>query len=180
MNLIIVVATSKNGYITNGNNPSPATWTSPEDKAFYKKIKSEHKLFVMGRKTFNLKLRKFRDNLFRVILTRHPETFRDHSVKDKVQFENLSPKEFVDKYQKSYESCLILGGSHIYTEFLESGLVDEAYITMEPVVFTNGVSFLQNNSKIEDYFKEPATVTQLNQTGTMLYHYSKTSNTSDV
>ncbi len=171
MRLIIVVATSTNGLITDGAEPNPSSWTSQEDQDFYQKIKAKHNLFLMGSGTYKATHKLLREDLLRVVLTRNPAKYANQNITDKIVFETLSPSEFVEKYHKTYNQALILGGSHVYTEFLESGLITDIYITIEPIVFKSGIPFLLDNKRISDYQFSLAESKKLNTTGTILYHY---------
>jgi dihydrofolate reductase len=173
MKIIAVAAISKNGFLTNGTDPDPTSWTSNEDKEFFKNIRNQHKLFVMGSSTYEAAQPSPSDGIFRVVLTHTPDRYADKMVAGQLEFHNLAPEKFVEKFQNSYESCLVLGGGKVYQEFLEAGLVDELYLTIEPIEFSSGVAFLQNNKTLEDYgllLNDPET---LNTFGTVLRSYRR-------
>lgn len=171
MKCIIVVATSQDGFITKGNDPHPSTWASEEDQEFFADIKSKHKLFVMGSTTYESNDIKPTSEVLRVILTSNPEKFAVSEIPKQLEFATLSPQEFVKKYEKDYESCLVLGGSFVYTEFLEAGVIDEVYLTIEPVLHGQGVPFLGKGHRLSDFNFAVVEETPLNEKGSVLKHY---------
>jgi len=172
MKLIIVVATSRDGFITKGEDPNPSSWTSVEDHNFYKEMKSKHKLLVFGKNTYGAANKAPNPDHTIVVLTRSPEQYADKSVPGILEFISATPQEFVEKYQDNYKTCLILGGSYVYTTFLEAGLIDEMYITVEPQTHKSGIPFIGGGKKIEEIVDLPKPeITKLNDTGTVLKHY---------
>jgi len=82
------------------------------------------------------------------------------------------PQKLVEKHQDNYRSCLILGGSYVYTTFLEAGLIDEMYITVEPKDNITGIPFIGGGRKLGEIVELPKPeITKLNDTGTILKHY---------
>jgi len=80
--------------------------------------------------------------------------------------------QFVQKYQKTNKSCLLLGGSRVYTEFLRANLVDEIYLTIEPINHGSGIPLIVSGKKLVDIVDLPSPeLTDMNNTGTKLLHY---------
>lgn len=172
MKIIMVAAISKDEFITKGDNPDVTEWTSIEDKEFFNKIKSEHKLFVMGSKTFDSGAVMPKSGTLKIVLATNPERYSDKEITGQLEFRNLNPKDFVAFYESSYNICLLLGGGYTYSQFLESNLVDEMFITIEPIEHKSGTPLLANGKKLIDFTKniEP-TLTELNSSGSLLLHY---------
>ncbi len=175
MKCVLVVAVSQDGYITKGHDPNPASWTSPEDQKFFQNIKSQHKLFIMGSKTFDAAKITPTKGTLRVVLTNNPEKYQELAVKDQLEFHSLSPRAFVEKYKNYFDACLVLGGSRVYSDFLEAGLVDEAFITIEPFTHHVGTLFLPNNKSMSSYGFVEVDREHLNSRGTELIHFMKSS-----
>jgi dihydrofolate reductase len=170
MKIIMVAATSLDGFIADDQS-NVTSWTSDADKKFFNDIKSKHDLYVMGSKTYSASPKKLDPAVLRVVLTRSPDTYASASVPGQLEFHNLSPSEFVKKYRQ-HEACLLLGGGHIYEAFLEANLVDEIYLTVEPLWHEKGTSLLASNKKLEEVVDIPAAVeTKINDRGTKLLHY---------
>lgn len=171
MKIIMVAVISKDGFITKGSDSDVSKWTSAEDKDFFAKIKSEHNLFVMGSKTFDSGVVLPKLDTLKIVLTTKPEIYKNQDVPGQLEFYNLNPKEFVNSYKSKFSSCLLLGGSYTYTEFLDANLVDEIYLTIEPVEHGLGISLL-NNGNIDKYTNNSdKEITILNNTNTILKHY---------
>lgn len=171
MRTIIVAAVSRDGLITKGDAGDVVSWTSDEDKKFFLDIRSKHTLFVLGSKNYEAVRPKPEPGTLRVVLTSNPDEYAADAVDGCLVFKDLTPLQFVEKYSSKYDTCLNLGGSKIYRAFLDAGLVDEAYVTEEPVDNISGIEFLDNGKSIEDYAKNPPETTALNSKGTQLKHY---------
>lgn len=172
MKVILVAAVSQNGFITNGDEDVVTTWTSVEDKAFFAQIKSQHHMYLMGRKTFETIPNQPSPQKLRVVMTKDPEEFKHLQKPGHVEFTDSTPEEVIEKYQEN-SSCLLLGGGEIYRQFLTQDLVDEMYITVEPVTFNSGVRFF--DSSVDEFISLHPNYTMrfLNDTGTKLYHITR-------
>jgi dihydrofolate reductase len=72
-----------------------------------------------------------------------------------------------------YCTVALLGGTQVYTWFLERDLIDEMYLTIEPVVFGNGLNIFDRKNDEMDVKFSLASVRQLNTNGSVLLHYRK-------
>lgn len=128
---------SMNGYIARPDNSM--TWTSPEDKAWYKEILSKVGVMVSGKSTFEIVQKEHitQPVKLRVVVTHDPKQFGEVP---NTMFTDASSKEILSVLeQKGFESVVIAGGGHINSLFLAANLVDELYITVEPVVLGRGI-----------------------------------------
>ncbi|MCA9324166.1 dihydrofolate reductase [Candidatus Saccharibacteria bacterium] len=170
MKCTLAAAISQDCFMTKGDDGSVSSWTSPEEQQFFAELRAQHTLFVFGRKTYEAVLPPFVPGVLKVVLTTNPNEFSSSQKKGLLEFHNLSAKEFVKKYENKYDTCLILGGSRVNSDFLEAGLVDEIYLTVEPVTHGSGVPLLARGS-LNDYDLPEPEVTALNSQGTQLLHY---------
>jgi dihydrofolate reductase len=172
MKIILVVAISQDGFITDKNG-RVTSWTSKEDQKFFSEMLDKHNLLVMGSNTYDKADSKALPGKLKVVLTSQPEKYAVKQVTGQLEFRKLHAEEFVDTYKGAYDACLLLGGSYLYTDFLEKGLVEEMYITIEPVVLGDGVPLLRNNKRLADIVKDMPKPTEklLNEKGTVLQHY---------
>ena len=173
MKFTLVAAVSQNGYITDGSNPSVTSWTSAEDKTLFSKIKNQHKLFVMGKNTYEAAEIIAQPGTLRVILTSNPAEYEIVTVEGQLEFHDLSAQAFVERYQDMHESCLVLGGSIVYNDFLKAGLISEAIITVEPLWFESGIGLTPDRTKLEEFGLEIAERKQLNSAGTELMTFKR-------
>jgi len=168
----MVAAISQDGYLTKGDDPNPAHWTSQEDKQHLSSLINKYELQVFGSKTYEAYKPSPQKGILRVVLTHSPDKYSDARVNGQLQFEKLSPQEFVEKYEQYYGSCLLLGGGSVYRQFLDAGVVNEIYLTIEPVEHKSGKSFLKPGETLSDLSLPEPETTDLNDSGTELRHYT--------
>jgi len=151
--VFLIAAMSADGFIapggTAGSGPSTA-WTGAADKKRFVELTKRAKAMVLGRKTFETfgsRPLKGRD-IF--VLSRSPpggtkpmvtvtEGAKDGGA-GTVEWTNLPPRELVAMLAgRGYAELALCGGSEVYARFLEADLVDRLYLTIEPVLFGDGV-----------------------------------------
>lgn len=173
MKITLAVATSQDGYINHEGEKNAAGWTSAEDKALFARLLSDHNLLLMGRTTYE----HMKDHMQhtpgrrRVVFTHTPDAYA--AIPGMLEFtDEALPTAITRLEQEGFSRGLLLGGGVLYTAFLEAGLVDELYQTVEPQQFGGGVPFLTNGSSLADM---PGLslheTTKLNYQGTLLLHY---------
>ena len=159
-------------------------WTSPEDKKHLRTKMRECDVLVLGNNTFATS-QKFLEKYNKVILTRSVAGVKKED--DKLTYINSEKSDIKAYFNDSgYKNVCVLGGSQIYSYFLKAGLLDEIWLTIEPIIFGSGISLFgpptgsestQNNNevdkKIETREYKLVTVKQLNNKGTVLLHYIK-------
>ena len=147
--VFIIVATSQDGYISKKNKQgeSSTKWTSPEDTKFFKDKTIKAGVVIYGSKTYLTipdKFRPLKDRL-NVVYTKNPDSIKP---KDNLLTTKLPPKELITLLKKKgYNQIAICGGHSIYNLFIQSGVVDKIYQTVEPVTFNSGVPFLSGKSQ---------------------------------
>ncbi|MAF14187.1 MAG: hypothetical protein CMI53_04850 [Parcubacteria group bacterium] len=168
-----VVVSTIDGKIAK-NSKHNVNWSSTEDKVFLRQKIAEHDVVVVGRTTFKvarkaLTKKKFSSRNY-IVLTRSVKTFK----KDSPQITYLNPskvnlKKFVGDL--GYKKICVLGGTQIYSLLLKKGLIDEIYLTIEPLVFGSGLNFL--DGQLPTTIFKLIAVKKLNKSGTILLHYKK-------
>lgn len=68
-----------------------------------------------------------------------------------------------------YKTVAVLDGGAVYRFMLESGLLDEIFITVEPLIFGRGKEMFVGGTRTTRV--SLLSVKRLNQTGTLLLHY---------
>lgn len=142
--VFIIAALTADGFIGK-NNSHLADWTSKEDKTFFIEISKKAGVVVMGLNTFNTMKKPLKD---RVNIVYSEEKINC----DGVEITSKEPKKLLEElYNRGFKEVAICGGSQIYTLFMESGLVDALYLTIEPLVFGSGISLFNKplNKKLE-------------------------------
>jgi dihydrofolate reductase len=138
MKVILIAAVTVNGKIAH-NDKEFVSWTSQDDKQYFMEISKNAGVVIMGRKTYETLEAPLPDRL-NVVLTNDGDSIESNEnlMKYSGDFNEL----LVELEEKGYNECILAGGKSIYTQFLNSGLVDEMHITVVPIIFGNGVDFL--------------------------------------
>jgi len=173
MKKILVAVMSQDGFIANPEIDQ-FEWVSAEDTSRFEAMRNEHDFFIMGRRTYedNAGNMKPRPGLLRVVMTRNPSVYTNSAVSGQLEFSAKSPQRIIEE-NSNKKSCLILGGSMVYEEFLGAGLVDEINLTIEPVELGSGVPLLSSGRNLlEDQSLPEPKITELNDQGTLLYQYT--------
>ena len=168
---------SKDGYLTNGNDPDATKWASHEDQVFYLNSLKDFKLQLMGSGTYeavknNIKLDK---NRLRVVFTKDPGHYKN--VPEKLIFTDQSPQQVIVDYEKlGFKKAALVGGSLLYSSFLELSLIHDIYLDIEPLIFGSGKPLFINASVKDLTTKYGYTLEYekpLNDRGTLQRHYIK-------
>lgn len=120
----LIVATDENGIMAKqGKIP----WHCKSDLKYFKET-TTGKAVIMGRKTFET-LKKPLPNRSNLVITRNPDlhfnkdVFICHGIEEAV--------EYAAKYHDGDRSeIFVIGGSSIYTDFLERDLIDKVYLNI--------------------------------------------------
>ena len=173
MKIILVAVMSANGKITAGKNTRVYDWSSKEDRYYFSALIKKSKLVIMGRKTY-IEARAhmiLSPKTLRVVMTKRPDTYRKQAVSGELEFTNQSPKKLIGKFKhRGYKEALIVGGGEINTAFIRENLIDELWLTVEPVIFGCGKNlFSENNFRAGLRLQS---VERLNKKGTLLLKYS--------
>ena len=137
MNFHLIVAVCKNNGIgINGNLP----WRIKEDLAYFSKLTkgNGNNAVVMGRNTYDSLPKHYldkRDNfIISSTLFMDEETSGGEKIKTfKTIIELINYLQYISLNfnlgSKKYDDIWVIGGSSIYDQFIEMGLIDKCYIT---------------------------------------------------
>lgn len=165
MKISLIAAISADGKIAERTDQSSLDWTSKEDKKFFIEKTKEAGTVIMGRKTFATIGKPLKGRRL-IILTR--DTSKEKPMPG-VEFTSLEPVELIKKL--AHEGCASIalgGGASVYGQFLEAGLVTDVYLTIEPMLFGEGVPLASGFSRQKLTLES---VKQLNPQ-TVLLHYT--------
>src|SRR6266702_3666905 len=172
MFVTLVTVQSLDGKMTRGDDPDVHAWSSDEDFRNFASLRDAHDVIVMGRTTYEVirPTLHLRQDKLRIVLTAHPERFADQVVPGALEFTNEQPAELVARLESSgHKKLLLTTGGQGNAAFLQAGLVNELYATIEPHLFGQGAE-LAGNVPMDVRLKLQA-VRQLNDHGTILFHY---------
>lgn len=140
METILIAAMTADGYIGRHSTDKSTTWTSPEDKQFYVSQIKTVDAIVMGSVSFGTFNRYPKDSNW-VIYDYHPEEF-ENPAPDRITAKatKAQPEDLIAEFEAAgFERVAICGGKSIYSMFHAAGLIDRYFITVEPVLFGDGV-----------------------------------------
>ncbi len=133
MKCFIISALTADGYIAK-NRTHAAMWTSKEDKKRFVALTKQAGVIVMGLNTWQTLGKPLKDRL-NIVYSPTPLPAipgMESTVKD--------PKELLQELEsRGVKEVAICGGSTIYTMFMQTGLVNKLYLTIEPILFGDGM-----------------------------------------
>ena len=136
MKVICYMATSINGYITEGSDDSD--WVSDLDWKVFDKLLRECKVVVMGARTFKLFEDDFpQEGALNIVMT-HSKKLLGKEIPGAI-LTNKSPKEVVAMVKrKGYKQLMLIGGMALNTSFLKAGLINEIWLDVHPLLIGEG------------------------------------------
>ncbi len=144
-------------------------WTSPEDKTFFHSLMDKSDVVVVGRDTFKTAEAPLSKRNC-IVFTRSVQDTEQRGAN--LVLYNSTGSSPIESILESYRVVAVLGGRQVYSYFLERDLIDDFYLTIEPIVFGGGLNLFQHESESATRLKL-ASVRQLNEQGTVLLHYQK-------
>ena len=144
MKVTLILVTSLDGRITEGDKPGAGSWASPEDQEVFLSQIEAHDCIVMGSTTYEAarSIIKPSANKPRIVLTRTPQRFASERQPG-LEFLAISPQEVIRRAENNgYKSLLLVGGARTNARFLDADLVDELSVTIEPLLFGAGTPFV--------------------------------------
>src|SRR5688572_8829608 len=161
MKVFIIAAMSVNGFIARHTDDLSTDWTSKEDHKLFVQLTKQAGAMVMGSTTYRTIGRPLpgRRN---IVYSRTPID------QEGIETTTETPVELIKRLAaEGHEQLAVCGGASIYDMFLQAGVVDELYLTIEPILIAQGVPLLKSGGAKElrmlDYKK-------LND-NTLLMHY---------
>ncbi|MDQ8185991.1 dihydrofolate reductase family protein [Pelagicoccus sp. SDUM812002] len=149
--LVLIAAQSIDGFIARPDRPGTG-FCSDADSRFLRNALQDFDSLIMGRKTYetlrNRILKSVTKRFLRKIVTRHPGTFSADARPGLVEFTDASPSSVLSELKtRGRKKTALLGGGEIYTHYLEEALVDELWITIEPLLFGGGTPLFTGASE---------------------------------
>lgn len=170
MRCIAIAAMTIDGKIAHDAH-SGSSWTSSEDKDFLHDMLDKSDVVVVGNNTYKSAIEPLSKRNCIVFTTSVATSERKG---EKLTYCNPASSDFLSLMQ-AYETVAVLGGTQTYTYFLENDLIDELFLSIEPLVFGRGLNLFELSENINAHFRLKSTK-QLNEKGTVLLHYTKEEN----
>ena len=186
MRFTVIAAITIDGKIAKHENHL-TDWTSKEDKEFMHSELDKCDVIVVGNNTYKTAEKQLSKRKC-IVITR---SVKNIEKKNKnityLNPDNMNILEYIKnnnyKTQETrsvsgrkngktvFREIIILGGTQTYSYFLKKDLIDEMYITVEPIIFGAGLSLFDCGIDYKRY--RLISTKQLNNKGTVLLHYTK-------
>lgn len=146
MRIVLIAAQSLDGFIAKHAKPGTA-FTSPEDKAYFRGVLADFDAGVFGAETYRILRDAIRAHMpgrhLHVVLTHSPGRYAAETIPGSLEFSGAAPMTLAQELRtRGFRRCALLGGSQMYSLFLAAGLVDEIWLTVEPLLFGGGTPLL--------------------------------------
>jgi dihydrofolate reductase len=166
---IAIAAITIDGKIAKGPKHM-SDWTSQEDKLFMRGLLSKCDVVVIGNNTYKTAIKPLSKRNC-IVFSKSV----DQPVKKSDNLLYVNPAKVNFKLlikNLGYKKIALLGGAKTYSWFLENNLLDEIFLTIEPLAFGGGIN-LFSNEKIGDFKFKLSAVKKLNKKGSLLLHYKR-------
>lgn len=161
---IAVAAITIDGKIAK-NSHHFSNWTSHEDKVFLHVILDTCDAVLVGNSTYKMAIKPLSKRNC-IVLTRSLENKKNGALLTFCDPAKQSLKKIIKK--NKYKKICVLGGTQIYSYCLEHNLIDELYLTIEPLTFGSGLSLFETKRSSRWCLKSSK---RLNKCGSILLHY---------
>jgi dihydrofolate reductase len=139
MKIIMLAAMTIDGKLAR-NSAHFVDWTSKEDKRIFSSTTRHGGVVILGNNTYKTLPAPLPGRLH-IVLTYNPTG--KESVPGEVEYTADTPERIVAGLEaRGYTEAVLGGGSQANALFLQSNLVDEIWLTIEPIVFGLGVDLL--------------------------------------
>jgi dihydrofolate reductase len=161
----IIAALSADGYIARDSSALSTAWTSKADKKRFVELSKRAGVVVMGQNTWKTLGGKALKDRLNIVYS----PMRLDDMPEGVETTTKSPVELLAELGgRGFKEAAICGGSQIYTMFMKSGLVSKLYMTIEPIIFGDGIRLFKEGLdcklKLENYTQT--------ENGSLLLEYS--------
>ena len=141
MNVFIIAVISADGFIAERTDQISTSWTTKEDRRFFSERTKEAGVIVLGYTTYKTIGKPLPDRLNIVYSTTADIEGVEVTQKDPAQL-------LKDLEARGFKEVAICGGSQVYTMFMKAGLVDKLYLTIEPVLFGDGIKLFRDSLNV--------------------------------
>jgi dihydrofolate reductase len=132
MRVFVIAAASVDGLVAR-NEHELADWTSTEDKKMFVTLTKEAGVMVMGGNTYRT-IGRALPGRRNIVYSRQPIS------QPGIETTQEDPVQLIRRLgAEGHSSVAICGGRAIWSMFLRANLVTDLYITIEPVLFGQGI-----------------------------------------
>lgn len=167
MTYTIIAAVTIDGKIA-GSKKEGSSWTSKEDKDFLHAILDTSDVVIVGNNTYKAAKKPLSKRNCIVFTGQVASGLQKNPRLLYCNPQKVDIKKLIKIL--GYKKIALLGGAQTYTYFLQKNLIDDIYLTIEPLVFGTGLNLFATKQLTNKKFKL-ASVKKLNKAGTILLHY---------
>jgi dihydrofolate reductase len=143
-----------------------SNWTSKEDKTFMRALLDTCDVIIVGNNTYKTAIKPLSKRNC-IVLTRSVK--KTKRVTNNLRFLNTKSVNLKKTIEKNgYKKIAVLGGAQTYSYCLEHKMLDDLYITIEPIIFGSGVPLFAGKFKLRK--TKILSIKKLNKAGTLLVH----------
>jgi dihydrofolate reductase len=136
INCFMIAALSADGFITPATDAVglSTVWTSEEDKKNFVEKTKEAGVVIMGSKTFETFGARPLKERRNIIYSKNKKYEGTETISE-------DPRKLIARLEKEgVRNLAICGGASIYSLFLEAGVIDKMFLTIEGIVFGQGIN----------------------------------------
>lgn len=166
MKVFIIAAISADGFMGTDVSQRSLDWRSPEDARFFIETTKAARVMVMGSATYKtFRMKRAPPGRRLIVYTHDPASVTGENVETTSE----DPKALVARLDaEGYPALAVCGGAAIHSMFLDAGLVDELYLTVEPIIFGQGIPFARQPANVQLKLLDATNLS----TNTLLLHYA--------
>ncbi len=163
-----VAAVTLDGFIARFSGHR-VDWTSKEDNRHLHEIEDSADVLLLAGKTYEVARKELAKKNCLVLTRGVKKPAEKNKFLTYINPAKTSLKKFIE--EKGYKDVCILGGRFAYSYCLEHDLIDEIFLTIEPVVFGAGIGMFNKHVPMKKF--RLVSVKKLNKNGTLLLRYAK-------
>ena len=148
MRVTLIAAQSLDGFISKHDIPG-SDFASTADQTHLRASLAAFDCSIMGAETYRTSRTQIRERMtsprLRIVLTRCPQAFSADALPGRLEFSSASPQKLLAELRaRGLGCCALLGGAQIHSLFLAAALIDELWLTVEPLLFGRGTPLLSS------------------------------------
>lgn len=151
------------------NNDHFTDWTSKEDKAFFQKKLTSFEVFIVGNNTYKTAQKQLSQRNCIVFTKSVQKLTRIHERLVYLNPTKTNLRQYL--HEQGYHKIGVLGGTQVYSYCLQHHLVDQFFITLEPLVFGEGLPLCDHSFHLQKLRLIKSK--RLNAQGTLLLQYER-------
>lgn len=168
MKVTLVASITADGFIGQNSEQSSLNWTSKEDTKFFIQKTKEIGTIIMGATTFaTIKPQHLPFAGRKIVVLSRSQMYLPYDKND-VRVESGEITSVLAQLEAEGVTQVVLaGGSSVYTQFMQAGLVDELFLTVEPIVFGEGIKLFSESVQAKLHLEQIIDLSKQ----TKVFHY---------